>query len=222
MIEFNAVSAFFIGLAGSLHCLGMCGGVAGALRFAIPKQASIFPYMMSYNLGRISSYTIAGGMTGWLGQMAQASFLKGFSILSLLSGIMLFIMALYIGQWWQGLAKIEKLGKGLWQYIRPFSQRFIPFSSPFSALPYGIIWGWLPCGLVYSTLTWSLAAGSAMNGAMIMAMFGIGTLPALFVAGTGAGWLITILKHPLSRTLVSLSLLIYSILLIYRSISSIY
>lgn len=222
MTEFSPLAAFLVGVAGSVHCLGMCGGIAGALRAACPAGSASLPYALAYNLGRISSYAIAGALTGWLGLIAQATLLKGLSLLTLLSGVMLLLMALYLGQWWRGLTKIEALGQHLWKHIQPLSKRFIPFKSPLSAVPYGAIWGWLPCGLVYSTLTWSLASGSALHGALVMICFGLGTLPALLAAGAGAGWLMNILRNRNTKTLVALLLLIYALFLIYRSISSIY
>lgn len=219
MNEFGVLSAFLVGLAGSLHCVGMCGGIAGALRAAVPAGQPPLPYILSYNLGRITSYAIAGAITGILGQVARASITHGLMIFQLISAAMLIAMGLYLAQWWRGLARLEALGSGLWQRIRPFSKRFLPFKSPVSALPYGFIWGWLPCGLVYSTLTWALVSGSGTKGAMIMASFGLGTLPALIAVSIGAGWLISLLQNARTRSLVAISLILYAVFLIYRTLN---
>lgn len=219
MSDFGFVSAFLIGLAGSLHCVGMCGGIAGALRAAVPAGQPPMAYIISYNVGRITSYAIAGAITGVLGQIARASVTHGLMVFQLLSAAMLIAMGLYLAQWWRGLTHLEKLGKGLWQRIRPFSKRFIPFKSPLSAFPYGFIWGWLPCGLVYSTLTWALVSGNGLHGAAIMAAFGIGTLPALIAVSIGAGWLLKLLQHPIAKSLVAICLIIYAGFLIYRTLS---
>lgn len=204
-----------------MHCFGMCGGFAGALTAAIPQGKSPIPFVLSYNTGRILSYTLAGAITGALGSIAQSSMTSLLYGFKLFSAFMLIAMALYLAQWWRGLARIESLGKQLWQHLQPLSRRFLPFKSPLSALPYGIIWGWLPCGLVYSTLTWSLSAGTALQGAMIMAAFGVGTLPALLAVSFGANGLLTLLRMPKTRTFIAVTLIIYAVFLIYRTVNSI-
>lgn len=211
-------SAFLIGLAGGVHCVGMCGGIVAALRMASPKHQSAFPYALSYNLGRIVSYTLAGMLAGALGVFASDILPVAKYLLSLLSGVMLLLLACYLGRWWTGLTYIERLGSELFKYVQPLSKRFIPFKSPLSALPYGFIWGWLPCGLVYSTLTWSLASGSAMKGGMIMLFFGLGTLPTLLAASASAQWLITGFQNRYVRLLIAIIMAIYAISLIYRAI----
>ncbi|TPV59942.1 sulfite exporter TauE/SafE family protein [Aestuariibacter sp. GS-14] len=221
MTDFSLFSAFLVGIAGSVHCFGMCGGFAGALTAAIPQGKSPTPFVLSYNTGRILSYTLAGAITGALGSIAQSSMTSLLYGFKLFSAFMLIAMALYLAQWWRGLARIESLGKQLWQHLQPLSRRFLPFKCPLSALPYGIIWGWLPCGLVYSTLTWSLSAGTALQGAMIMAAFGVGTLPALLAVSFGANGLLTLLRMPKTRTFIAVTLIIYAVFLIYRTVNSI-
>ncbi|MDC8831105.1 sulfite exporter TauE/SafE family protein [Alteromonas gilva] len=221
MNDFGYISAFLVGLAGSLHCVGMCGGIAGALRAAIPSHNATLPYILSYNFGRITSYAIAGFLTGALGQIAQASVKNGLAVFQILSAVMLLAMGLYLAQWWRGLARIERLGQGIWKRIRPLSKRFIPFKSPLSAYPYGFIWGWLPCGLVYSTLTWAMVSGDALQGALTMAAFGLGTLPALISVSIGAGWLMTLLQQHNTRIMVASGLILYALFLIYRTLDSI-
>jgi sulfite exporter TauE/SafE len=98
------------------------------------------------------------------------------------------ILALYIGQWWQGLIYIEKLGQYLWRYLSPLSKKLLPLTSVYHALPLGFLWGWLPCGLVYSTLTWAAVSGSAVSGAGIMLAFGLGTLPSMLLVGASASY----------------------------------
>ena len=219
MNDFGFLSAFLIGLAGSLHCVGMCGGIAGALRAAVPAHQPPLFYILSYNLGRITSYAIAGAITGVLGQIARASVTHGLMIFQLVSALMLIAMGLYLAQWWRGLVYLERMGGQIWQVIRPLSKRFIPFKSPLSAFPYGFIWGWLPCGLVYSTLTWALVSGDGLYGAATMAAFGLGTFPALIAVSMGAGWLLTLLQNPKTKSLVAICLIIYAVFLIYRTLN---
>lgn len=182
-------AALLMGLAGSSHCFVMCGGVSAALSMAIaPHQQRLgqrFAYLLCYNLGRIVSYMLAGALVGGvLASMVSLSASRHAMLwLQLLAGLMMLAIALYLAGWWHGVLVIERLGARLWPYIKPLAGRCLPLRSPLAALPFGMVWGWLPCGLVYSMLTWSAASGSAAGGALIMLCFGIGTLPTLFALG---------------------------------------
>jgi sulfite exporter TauE/SafE len=218
--EISLLSAFLIGIAGSVHCVGMCGGIVSAFSFILPKQQSALPYMIFYNMGRISSYTIAGAITGYVGSILTIHLDTPLSILSLLSSVLLLLMGLYIGGWWQILTVVEKAGSVIWRKISPYSKIFLPFKSPIQAFPYGFIWGWLPCGLVYSTLSWSLASGSVLTGAAVMCAFGLGTLPALLSLGATAGSITSLLSHSVFRKTVALLLIAYSLLLIITTVTT--
>lgn len=213
--NFDLLSAFLIGIAGSVHCVGMCGGIVGAFSFAIPKQASQVPYLLAYNVGRIFSYVIAGMITGAMGAYFSASVNMGLSVLKLLSAIMLLLLALYIGGWWKVLTHLEHAGTRIWRFISPLGKKLIPFRSPVYAIPYGMVWGWLPCGLVYSTLSWSLAAGNAFQGALVMLSFGMGTLPAMLLLGTSALHIKPLLTKSVVRKSIALVLLAYAGVLLY-------
>lgn len=219
MTDLSFVSAFLIGLAGGVHCVGMCGGIVGAFSYAVPKNSTMISYTLAYNLGRITSYTLAGTMTGWLGYLFAQQISQGIVILQFVSSVFLLLLGLYVAGWWQGLSKIEKLGSRLWQVIRPWSKKLIPFKSPLYALPYGMIWGWLPCGLVYSVLTWSLASGSALQGAIIMAGFGLGTLPIMILMATGFDKIQQLLQNPKAKVLMGLLLIVFAANQLFQAIS---
>lgn len=219
--EFSYLSAFLVGLAGGVHCVGMCGGIASAFSFAIPKGASHGPYIASYNIGRILSYTVAGGITGYLGSLFTSSVVTGLLILQTLSIVFLILLALYISELYKGLIYFEKAGAKLWRYIAPLAKSLIPFKSPFHTLAYGMIWGWLPCGLVYSALTWALASGSLLQGGIFMFCFGLGTLPALIATSMGAGFLIPILQNKMTRLTIASLLFVFSIFLMVDLFTSI-
>lgn len=212
-IDFYA--AFVIGLMGAGHCLGMCGGVAAALTLGMPgqQQTSRWPYLLCYNTGRLISYGIAGAIIG--GAFAGIASLSGYSTalvsLRLFAAIMMILLALYIGQWWQGLTRIERVGQSLWRYISPTAKSLLPLKSPTAALPFGMLWGWLPCGLVYSTLSWAAVSGSAVSGAGVMLAFGLGTLPAMIAVGTMAHQLQNLLKNLYFKRASALMLLIYGL-----------
>ncbi|PJG59225.1 sulfite exporter TauE/SafE family protein [Aeromonas cavernicola] len=181
--------ALLVGIAGSAHCIGMCGGVSAALSMAIPANKQHFwgrfAYLFNYNLGRIFSYVLAGALVG--GVLATTSELgagkHAIAGLRLLAALLMIGLGLYLAGWWHGILLLERLGARLWPYIKPLAGKFLPFKSPLQAVPFGMVWGWLPCGLVYSMLTWSAAAGSVSGGALTMLFFGLGTLPTLFALG---------------------------------------
>lgn len=215
MNEISFVSAFLIGVAGGVHCFGMCGGITIAMRAATPSSQSHILYAFSYHCGRIVSYTLAGAFTGLLGTLVRSTNSIVPQILNALSIAMLILMALYIGQWYRGLVMLEKLGGYVWKKIQPWSSRFIPFHSPLSAFPYGMIWGWLPCGLVYSTLSWSLATDGWFEGAAIMLFFGLGTFPTMLAASLAMGSIQNFYRHPATKQTIALLLLAYAGTLIY-------
>ncbi|MGS3184736.1 sulfite exporter TauE/SafE family protein [Aeromonas taiwanensis] len=185
----DLLGALLVGLAGSGHCIAMCGGVSAALSMAIPADRQHFwgrlCYLLNYNLGRILSYVIAGALVG--GLLATAGELgagkHALAGLRVIAALLMIALGLYLAGWWQGVLLLERIGAKFWPLIKPLAGKFIPFSSALQALPFGMVWGWLPCGLVYSMLTWSAAAGSAGGGALIMLCFGLGTLPTLFALG---------------------------------------
>jgi sulfite exporter TauE/SafE len=216
MLDINYLGAFLIGIAGGVHCIGMCGGIAGAFSFAIPKGQSQLPYICAYNLGRIISYTIAGAITGFVGGIATVNIQSGLPILQIISIIFLVLLALYIGDWYKGLSLLEKLGGKLWKKVVPLSKKLIPFKNPIYTIAYGMVWGWLPCGLVYSVLTWSLASESAMQGALVMFSFGLGTLPTLLAASLGASFLVPIFQHKMTRKIISIMLFGFSLILTFN------
>jgi sulfite exporter TauE/SafE len=186
MQEFTLITAFTVGLLGGVHCIGMCGGIVGALSFA--TQASSKKSMMillSYNLGRLSSYTLAGALMGGLGWLAaywlDIRYLQ--VILQLIAGIFMVLLGLYLSGWWMVLVRLEKVGGVVWRYIQPLSKKVMPVENAHQAILLGLLWGWLPCGLVYSVLIWSMSAGSMQHGALLMLCFGLGTLPNLLAMG---------------------------------------
>ena len=131
---------------------------------------------------------------------------------------MLVSIGLYLANWFNLVRKIEVIGKKLWPLVSPIANKFVPFKSPISALPFGMIWGWLPCGLVYSTLTWSAASGSAASGALIMLGFGLGTLPALFSMGYFSQQLKTLLANKYVRVISALVIIGYGLFMITKTL----
>lgn len=189
------LSALILGLLGGGHCLGMCGGLMGALTLAIPpeQRARRLRLLLAYNLGRILSYAAAGlliGLAGWAVASSPAAML-----LRVLAGLLLIAMGLYLAGWWSGLTRIEAVGCHLWRHLQPVASRLMPVSSLPRALLLGAVWGWLPCGLVYSTLLWASSQGSPGESALLMLAFGLGTWPVLLATGMAAERLTALLRR---------------------------
>jgi sulfite exporter TauE/SafE len=197
-------AAFAIGLFGGAHCLGMCGGIMAALSFAIPatERWRRLWILLSYNAGRIGSYCLIGAVGGWLGsQVAQG---LGLMAMRTVAGLLLVAMGLYLADWWRGLTYLEKLGGYLWRYLQPLSRRLMPVAHAPQALLLGAVWGWLPCGLVYTALAYGVAQASAGASALVMLAFGLGTLPAVLAGGLLAERLKQTLQNRRWRALMGL------------------
>lgn len=179
----SLTTAFLLGLMSSAHCIGMCGGIMGALSMAIPQErrASRWWILFSYNIGRIFSYAIIGLLLGGLVEQLVSG--GGLTYLRWLAGLLLIAMGLYLADWWKGLLHLEKMGRYLWAYIQPLGKNLMPMNSTPKALVLGFIWGWLPCGLVYSALAYAVSSGSGLESASLMLAFGLGTLPSVWLSG---------------------------------------
>lgn len=210
----EAAAALLLGLLGGAHCFGMCGGIMGALVLALPpsrrKPKEVLPLLLSYNLGRLISYTLAGLLLGLVGHaLSQQPMLL--VALRTLAGALLIAMGLYLGGWWQGLTKLEQLGTVLWRHLQPIAQRMLPVRSNSQALLLGTLWGWLPCGLVYSALLWTSSQGDPLKSAGLMLLFGLGTLPALLITGLAADHLRRWVQSQVTRQLAGVLVLLFGL-----------
>ncbi len=185
MSEFSLIAVFMVGLLSGVHCLGMCGSIVGVFTTQVPREKSRWPFHLAYSGGRIASYALAGALVGAVGQagMLLRDEVPVQHLLFALSSMMLILLGLYLAGVWGAVRRLEQLGSGLWRRLQPFTTKLLPVTTLPRALGLGALWGWLPCGLVYSVLVTSLASGSAGQGALIMAAFGLGTLPNLLAIG---------------------------------------
>lgn len=189
-LQTMAFTAFMAGLLGGAHCAAMCGGIVSLTcapgADGKPRDPS---YPLAYNLGRIASYVLAGALAGALGQAGMA--LRGGALaqhlLMFLMGATLIVVALNVAGVRPVTRGIEAAGSLLWRQVQPVSRHFLPVSAPWQALGLGALWGWLPCGMVYAVLLTALASGNAVEGALILAAFGLGTLPNLLLIGSAVG-----------------------------------
>jgi hypothetical protein len=212
------LAVFLIGLLGGTHCVGMCGGIVSALSVntvRLPGQSAWreLPTHVAYNLGRISSYTLAGAIMGAIGSLGLLldNLLPIQITLYVLANLMLVALGLYLTGVTGALGFLERLGQKLWRRIQPLTRRFLPVRSPVQALPLGLLWGFLPCGMVYSVLTTALLSGSSLRGAGLMLAFGLGTLPNLLLAGVLARRLTEFVRRKSVRVISGLLVLGFGI-----------
>src|SRR5690606_37464348 len=168
--------------------------------------------------GRLTTYSLFGAAVGYFGVSAMQAAGASLLWLRLVAGLLLLMMALYISRLWFGLIQLEELGQKLWRYVQPLAKKLLPLNSGIKAYGYGLCWGALPCGLVYSTLGWSLASGSLLQGALIMFSFGIGTLPAILLSGSAAQLLNKLKNTILLRYVIAVALAIYASYTIWLAI----
>lgn len=212
-LALNLLAALSIGFLGSSHCLVMCGGIASALQLSMP-QLSVFQQLklqFMLSLGRLTTYSLLGALTGAFGATVLVKVGISLFWLKLVAGLLLLLMALYVARLWFALTLLEKLGAALWRNIQPYAKTLLPLDTSLKALAYGLCWGFLPCGLVYSSLGWSLASGSAWQGAILMCAFGLGTLPAMLAVGRFAQSLSQFKNKPWVRAIAALLLALYAL-----------
>lgn len=205
----SLASAFILGLFSTVHCMGMCGGIIGALSLSLPDniRQQRLPHVLFislYNLGRILSYSLAGLVVGYIGAEAAAytDMSDGPSILRYTGVVLMIAIGLYLAGWLPQLSKVERIGAPLWKLLEPIGRKLVPVTTMPRALLYGLVWGWLPCGMVYFVLVWALTSGSATQGALTMAAFGLGTLPSLLAAGVAMSSLKRFTQTKMVRQLV--------------------
>ena len=184
-MEAPFAAAFLIGLLGGVHCVGMCGGIVGALTLQTPRRRHAWNLHLAYSAGRIASYAAAGavmGMIGGAGLMFN-QVLPVQMLLYVLANLVLVSLGLYLAGLGNLLTWLEALGARLWRRVQPYGAKVLPADTAGKAFILGTLWGWLPCGLVYSLLASALLSGGAGSGAAVMLAFGLGTLPNLLLAG---------------------------------------
>ena len=224
-IETSYIAAFLVGLLGGVHCVGMCGGIVGALCLGLEKNTlqnkmrSALPFLLSYNLGRLSSYTFAGilmGSIGWLGSHLLDIYALQ-KILEIIAAVFMLALGLYIAGWWKVLANVEQFGgKLIWKRLEPLGKRFMPVRTYQHAFLLGVVWGWLPCGLVYSVIIWTISTQSPVEGGLLMLSFGLGTLPNLLLMGVFASTLNKFIQQAWVKQIAGLMIMAFAVVMFYR------
>ena len=194
-------AALLAGAFGSAHCLGMCGGLAGlfAARLEPASLGRRLRLAVLYNVGRLLGYALLGFLAAGIGHTFTGVIPALAGPMRLAGGLLIVLIGLQLAFAWRPLAVLERGGARFWRQIAPVARGLVPITSTAKALALGALWGFLPCGLVYSALLVAASSGEALNGAGVMTAFGLGTLPAMLLTGLGAAQLQTFMSKTRTR-----------------------
>jgi len=181
-------AAFVTGLLGSAHCFGMCAGISGlfAVNVNVASLKTQVPKAIAYNSGRILSYAILGAAIAVIGKTMLSGISQYAALIRFTSGALIILVGLQLAFGWRILAPLESAGAKIWNRIAPAAKGLVPVETTAQALGLGLIWGWLPCGLVYSVLLLAATTAEPTSGALVMIAFGLGTMPAMIATGISA------------------------------------
>ena len=210
--------ALLMGIFSSMHCIGMCGSIIGTLTLSLKpeirdKKSTLFPYVLTYNLGRITSYTVAGILIGAIEFILTRPLGEGHGhrVLQILSALIMAGAGFYIAGWFPQFAYIEKSGSWIWKKLEPLGRKLIPVQTLTHGYLFGMVWGWIPCGLVYSTLALAATTGDVVKSTLTMLFFGLGTLPAVMGLGIMTSSLARLAKMERFRQAVGVMFIILAL-----------
>ncbi len=209
-VELLLPVAFLAGFFGGGHCLGMCGPIVVLLENQRAAGTPSLPRRLLYNAGRLTLYALLGAIAGALGlvltQMAGVS--AGLSALRILAAVLVVLLGLNLLFNLNVLRHLESGGAALWRRLSPLARHVLPMDTPIRSFGAGLLWGALPCGLVYSAVAIAATTGSLGGGALVMLVFGAGTLPALLLAGASANRLTQWSRRPALRRFAGATLIL--------------
>jgi len=225
MIEL-LITALMVGFLGGVHCLGMCGPLAGAFTFSLASEiqkspAHVAKMQLTYNLGRLTSYAVLGAIAGVVGMVLveAGSLLSVQRWLLAFAGIWMLVLAAWLLGWSSLPSRLENLAGGWWSGVSSrWRARFLPVRLLTGAYLFGLLWGCLPCGLVYSTLLLALSSGSWFDGGLVMLAFGLGTLPNLMLMGVSAFWLTRLQQQRWLRQVAAAGIAIFGGLTLWQAL----
>lgn len=207
------LSALIMGLIGSTHCVGMCGGIISTLstNFTQTTASQSFWIQLFYNLGRITSYAFFGLLVGFFSSSLMEMLPNPHTFSMKVAGVFFILLGLYVSQLMNSFKYLESTGQKLWIRIEPFGRKYLPARTSFDAWKLGLVWGWLPCGLVYSALALAMTQLSPLYSSLTMVAFGIGTLPTLLLIGHFAQNIKALLQNKTFRMALGIILIVYGI-----------
>ncbi|WP_417486988.1 sulfite exporter TauE/SafE family protein [Maricaulis sp.] len=192
---------FLAGLASSLHCVGMCGGIASSLTLSLTPNGTRgdrVRTLLLAQLGRVIAYTLAGAVLAAIGSGIYFGFdrAEAHHVMRWAGALVLVYIGLSVMGWAPALSGLDRLGQGVTRFLGARLGGAFRSASPVLA---GLVWGLLPCGMVYAALLYALLSGSAVSGGMIMLGFGLGTLPAVTAAALGLTQFLALARRPGTR-----------------------
>tara|TARA_R110000868_G_scaffold335060_1_gene595808 strand:+ start:4422 stop:5201 length:780 start_codon:yes stop_codon:yes gene_type:complete len=198
LTQLSLAGGLLAGFASSLHCAGMCGGIASGLMLTLSPDgdtAARARIILLAQLGRVAAYVLAGAIVGLIGSSVYFSFDRtvAHALLRWAGAVTLVYIGLSVAGWAPSLAGMDRLGTRVVSMLRAPLGGAFQTASPVLA---GFLWGFLPCGMVYAALFYAMLSGSAGGGAAIMAGFGLGTVPAVVGAAFGAQVLMRLSQRP--------------------------
>ena len=198
--------------AGGVHCIGMCGGISAAFSFSVPEAQrqgrSLWLWQGLFGLGRVTTYVLLGALAGALGAgLLGALPAPNRSIAMALSGVLMLLVSLYLLGKGGGLQRLEAVGVGLWRRLQPYTRQLMPVDRPWKALSLGMLWGFLPCGLIYTALVLATTAAHPLSGAAVMLVFGLITVVPVAATGVLGSQLQRFRRGPWPRIAALLTLI---------------
>ena len=215
-------AALLAGLLGSAHCLGMCAGISGlfGVTAEIRTLRRQLPMAIAYNAGRIMTYALLGIIVATFGSaLVDAKPTLARPIL-IVTGTVIILIGLQVAFNWRLLNPIERMGAVLWQKLSPIAKYFVPVTNVPKAFGLGLLWGWLPCGLVYSVLLIAATSAQPLHGGATMIAFGIGTMPAMVMTGMGAAQLSSMMRRRGARLGLGLVIVAMGVLTVFMPVAS--
>ena len=209
---------FLLGFFGGTHCIAMCGGLSTAFALQLPPHIKRPWLIILLNLGRLTSYTLIGTLMGALSQLGSTlAHIHALQlILATLANLLLLFTGLYLANILAWAAKIEHIGRPIWQRLNPLLNKLLPIQSLPACFGAGMLWGWLPCGLVYNASLYALGSSSALWGGLYLLAFGLGTLPNLIAAGLFASQLRALLQKKWLRRMAGLLVSVWAVIQLAR------
>ena len=189
------LAAFSMGLFGSPHCLGMCGGIVTAFGLSMQhvSDSKKNGLILTYHVGRLISYSLLGLIASFVGVTIFQSIMSNSAPRIVLGAVLVLIGLAMLGL--PLFNELEKFGMRFWQSLAPLRKKVFPIDSFGKALFAGLLWGFLPCGLVYGALMMSIAGNNIATGAALMFVFGLGTMPMLIATQKTVGMLQSSIKN---------------------------
>jgi len=189
------LAAFSMGLFGSPHCLGMCGGIVTAFGLSMQhvSESKKNGLILTYHLGRLISYSLLGLIESVIGVAIFQSIMSNSAPRIVLGAVLVLIGLAMLGL--PLFNQLEKFGMRFWQSLAPIRKKVFPIDSFGKALFAGLLWGFLPCGLVYGALMMAIAGNNIATGAALMFVFGLGTMPMLIATQKTVGMLQSSIKR---------------------------